>query len=282
MGQVAVSDLIFDVGCNNGDDTDFYLRKGFRVVAIDADKALCEAVSKRFASEIASGRCEVVFGAAGERTGDTVTFYVCDQRSDWNTCDPYFVARNEKGGVTFRKISVPTINVAELMETRGTPYYLKIDIEGADAIPLKTMEGRKAVPAYVSIEIAQHDLSEGLEQLALLKRLGYTQFNFFNHGMRRSVKAPFPALEGNFAAFDGNAVTTGLFGRELGGKWLDLTAAEGRLVGIHKRYVLFRDHKLYSKNGAFGGTLISKIHNRFRRHVLGDPVTWYELHARAG
>ena len=32
-----MKDLIFDVGCNNGDDTDFYLRKGFRVVAIDAD-----------------------------------------------------------------------------------------------------------------------------------------------------------------------------------------------------------------------------------------------------
>jgi FkbM family methyltransferase len=279
--SMVIDDLIFDVGCNNGDDTDFYLRKGFRVVAIDADKALCDQVSRRFAAEIAADRCEVIHAAVGEKTGELVEFYVCD-KTDWNTCDPYFVERNEKTGVTYRTVTVPTINVGELMETRGVPYYLKIDIEGADAIPLKTMVGRKVVPTYTSVEIAQHDLSEGLEQIRFLYDLGYKGFNFFNQGMRRAVKAPFPAQEGNYATFHASAVTTGLFGKELGGKWLDLAAAESRFAGIHERHVLFRDHKLYSKDGAFGGTLISKIHNRFRRHVLGDPVAWYELHARIG
>jgi FkbM family methyltransferase len=274
-------DLIFDVGCNNGDDTDFYLRKGFRVVAIDADQTLCEQVSKRFAAEVASGRCEVIFGAVGEKTGDTVEFYLCD-RADWNTCDPYFVERNEKAGVKFRTVSVPTINVADLMKTRGTPYYLKIDIEGADAVPLKTMVGRQVVPSYVSIEIAQHDFSEGLEQIQLLKSLGYTQFNFFNQGMRRSIKAPASPLEGSYVPFDGDAVTTGLFGKELGGKWMDVAAAEKRFAGIYRRHILFRENKLYSKDGNFGGTLLSKIYNRFRRHLLHDPVAWYELHARLG
>jgi hypothetical protein len=98
--------------------------------------------------------------------------------------------------------------------------------------------------------------------------------------MRRHIKAPSPALEGNYATFDGCAVTTGLFGKELGGKWVDLSAAEKRFAGIHNRYLLFRENRLYSKDGTFGGTLISKIHNRFRRHVLGDPVAWYEMHAR--
>lgn len=276
------NDLIFDIGCNNGDDTDFYLRKGFRVVAIDADKALCDEVSKRFSAEIHSGRCEVIYGAVSERGGDTLRFYICDEQTEWNTCDPYFVQRNEKVGVKYRIVDVPTINVAELMESRGTPYYLKIDIEGADAIPLMTMVGRKNLPIYVSIEIALHDLSKGLEQIRLLKNLGYTQFNFFNQGMRRFVKAPFPALERSYAAFDGKAMTTGLFGKELGGKWLDLSAAEKRFVGIYNRHILFRDHRLFSKDGTYGKTLIAKIYNRFRRYVLGDPVAWYELHARLG
>lgn len=276
-----MQDLIFDVGCNNGDDSDFYLRKGFRVVAIDADQALCDRVSRRFAVEIQAARCEVIHGAVGEKTGELVEFYVCD-RPDWNTCDPVFVARNERAGVTYRTVSVPTINVAELMESRGVPYYLKIDVEGADTIPLKTMVGKEVVPTYTSVEIAQHDLAEGLEQIRLLKSLGYTRFNFFNQGMRASVKAPNPALEGKYAAFDAKAVTTGLFGKELGGEWMDLSAAERRFAGIHERYVLFRENKLYSKDGTFGGTLISKVHNRFRRYVLGDPVAWYELHARVG
>jgi FkbM family methyltransferase len=275
------NDLIFDIGCNNGDDTAFYLQKGFRVVAIDADQALCGHVAERFAPEIASGRCLVIHGAVGERAGGSMNFYICD-RPDWNTCDPYFVARNEKAGVKYQTISVPVVNVADLMETHGIPYYAKIDIEGADAIPLRTLVGRGMVPAYVSIEIAQHDLTEGLEQIRLLQSLGYTRFNFFNQGMRRSVKAPFPAREGRYAAFDPDAVTTGLFGKELGGRWLDPQACERRFRGIHRRHLLFKDHKLYSKNGAFGGTLLSKLHNRFRRHVLGDPVAWYDLHARLG
>lgn len=274
-----INDLIFDIGCNNGDDTDFYLRKGFRVVAVDADAVLCDEVSKRFTKEIDTGKCEVICGAVGERTGDIMKFYICD-RPDWNTCDPSFVERNEKEGAKFRTVTVPTVNVAELMEARGTPYYLKIDIEGADAVPLQTLVGKQVVPKYASIEIAQHDLSEGLDQIRLLAKLGYVKFNFFNQGMRRSVKAPLPALEGNYTPFDGDAVTTGLFGKELGGTWLDLSAAEKRFFGIHKRYSLFRQNKFYSKDGKFGGTLVSKFHNRLRRHLLGDPVAWYELHAQ--
>ncbi len=190
------SDLIFDIGCNNGDDTDFYLRKGFRVVAVDADQACCSAVASRFGREIEEGRCEVVYGAVGLRTGETVRFHLCDELSDWNTCDPYFVARSEKQGYRYRQVDVSTINVADLMDKWGTPYYLKIDIEGADAIPLRCIEGRGDIPTYVSIEIAQHDLLEGMEQIKLLDRLGYKRFNFFNQGLRAKIKAPRPALEG--------------------------------------------------------------------------------------
>ena len=48
--------LIFDVGCNDGQDSDFYLKKGFRVVAVEANPALCEGLRRRFAQEIAEGR----------------------------------------------------------------------------------------------------------------------------------------------------------------------------------------------------------------------------------
>ncbi len=279
---MVVDDLIFDVGCNNGDDTDFYLRKGFRVVAIDADKELCDQAVRRFASEIASTQCEVIWGAVSQRGGETTEFYICNELSDWNTTDPYFVERNKRGGSTYRTVKVPTINVAELMQTRGTPYYMKVDIEGADDIPLQNLLGSAQVPRYVSIEIAQHDLSLGLGQIDLMKKLGYTHFNFFNQGIRPQVRAPIPAREGEYAEFDGGACTTGLFGRELGGRWLTASEADKRFAGIYRRHVLFRDHKLYSKGGKFGGTVLSKIHNRLRRHLLGDPVAWYDLHARTG
>lgn len=64
-------------------------------------------------------------------------------------------------------------------------------------------------------------------------------------------------------------MTTGLFGQELGGKWLDLSAAEKRFAGINYQYFVFRENKRYLKDGRLGGTLIGKIHSRFKRHILG-------------
>ena len=35
------SKVIFDLGMHNGDDTAFYLSRGFNVVALEANPALC-------------------------------------------------------------------------------------------------------------------------------------------------------------------------------------------------------------------------------------------------
>ena len=67
--------LIFDVGCNDGQDSDFYLKKGFRVVGVEANPALCEALKKRFAQEIAEGRFILVCEAIAEQAGE-VEFYL--------------------------------------------------------------------------------------------------------------------------------------------------------------------------------------------------------------
>jgi FkbM family methyltransferase len=269
---------IFDIGCNNGDDAEFYLKKGFKVVAVDADKAMCEAVANRFQDEIKAGTLVVVHGAFSDRPGD-LTFYICDEKPDWNTCDPYFVERNEKTGVTYRKVVVPSVSMSELITEHGLPYYVKIDIEGMDIVPLRSLNGEKAMPAYVSIEIAHHDLALGLEQILELNKLGYKKFYYFNQGLRWSVQAPNPPREGVYAEFNPNSVTTGLFGKELDGPWIPFDQAVERLLQINRLHLLFRDNKWFSKDGQFGGTLISKIYNRFRRHVLGDPVAWYDLHA---
>jgi hypothetical protein len=95
------------------------------------------------------------------------------------------------------------------------------------------------------------------------------------------VRAPRPAREGQYAEFFPRQITTGLFGRELDGDWLDFYAATKRISGICRRHALFRDDPRYSTDGQFSGTLRSKIYNRYRRHVLRDPVSVIELHAAA-
>lgn len=54
--------LIFDIGMNDGSDTEYYLSKGFHVVAVEASPPLIEAARAKFASEIAVGQLALFAG----------------------------------------------------------------------------------------------------------------------------------------------------------------------------------------------------------------------------
>src|SRR5262249_62130204 len=70
-------DLIYDVGLHRGEDTHFYLRKGFRVVAFEADPEHVTFCRKRFHQFIDEEQLKIVEGAitnshmagAGAETG---------------------------------------------------------------------------------------------------------------------------------------------------------------------------------------------------------------------
>src|SRR5687768_15869702 len=48
--------VVYDVGANNGDDSEYYLKKGHRVVAIEAHPVLAKHIRTRFAGELQNGR----------------------------------------------------------------------------------------------------------------------------------------------------------------------------------------------------------------------------------
>lgn len=47
--------VIFDLGSHKGEDSDFYLKKGFRVVAVDASDELSEKISQKFSEYLKRG-----------------------------------------------------------------------------------------------------------------------------------------------------------------------------------------------------------------------------------
>jgi predicted O-methyltransferase YrrM len=49
-------DLIYDVGLHDGGDTGHYLRCGFRVLAIDANRVMVELAKKNYSEALLSGR----------------------------------------------------------------------------------------------------------------------------------------------------------------------------------------------------------------------------------
>ena len=69
--------LIYDAGMNNGDDTAYYLSRGFRTVAIEANPELASQAKTRFAREIASGRLIILNVGIADREGE-LPFWICE------------------------------------------------------------------------------------------------------------------------------------------------------------------------------------------------------------
>src|SRR4051794_13552031 len=108
-----MDDLIFDIGFHLGEDTEFYLKKGFRVVAVEANPELAEKGEEMFADAVRSGRLTIVNGAISETTGPVV-FHRNLEKSLWSTIDPDRAAKNKMLGAESQAIEVQSVAMADL------------------------------------------------------------------------------------------------------------------------------------------------------------------------
>lgn len=263
-----VPDLIFDIGMHDGTDTDFYLRKGFRVVAVEADPDLARAGEERFRDEIRAGRLIIVNKAIADRS-ETVTLYKSTETL-WSSIDVAHGHFAEMKGESVEPVKVEAITSGQLLREFSTPYYMKIDIEGLDLVALKGLQEVQDRPAYVSIESGRRDIQWIQEELDAFRRLGYRRFKVVPQHRVCKQKEPCPPREGAPA---GNPVhhSSGLFGRDLPGKWL----TEDQTVDAYRRPLLNR----YLTGGG------SLIKNRWARAALkrtGFRAGWYDTHAKLG
>lgn len=202
--------LIFDLGVNDGSDTEFYLRKGFDVVGVEANPLLHKVAAEKFATYI--DRQQLVLLNVGVwETSNNLPFFINLDNDHWSSFDPAYGCRNN---TKFSTVEIPCLTISQLIETYGAPYFLKIDIEGADKHVLTGLKAHRLLPDYISIE------EYGVKALDDLHQCGYGAFKFFPQADKSWAKPPFPAREGQYYdyAFDGR--NSGLFGKELPGDWL--------------------------------------------------------------
>lgn len=273
-------DLIFDVGLHKGEDTDFYLKKGFRVVAFEADPGLAAHCRDRFWSAIEEGRLVIVEGAimapsveAGQT--NSVTFYRNLDLSVWGTTQESWAQRNEQLGTRVEEIQVTRVNFSEALAKHGIPYFLKIDIEGCDGLCLDALTNFDEKPDYLSIESDKKNLFLVAREIDTLRALGYTGFAAVQQGNVQDQRIPLPPLEGNPIAHSFPFGSSGLFGRELPEPWLD----ESRILWKYRRifvgYRLFGDDSWFGRS-AMGRKLLHFIERLTERKIPG----WYDTHAR--
>lgn len=176
------NDLIFDVGMNIGDDTSYYLARGFRVVAIDADPRMIEIVKSTFPKEVKSGRLSLLNFAVSDKDNEDVEFYL----SENPRLSSLIKSVTSLGGAcNVGVVRVKTANLCSLMREYGLPYYCKIDVQGYELIVLQTLRELRNPPRFLSVEsecISETVESEtATEEQALrilenLRKLGYQKF----------------------------------------------------------------------------------------------------------
>ena len=165
MIKSSTSNLIFDVGMNNGDDTGFYLECGFQVVAIEANDAFCRQVATRFPDAVREGRLTILNVAVAGEPGE-VEFWINEDHPEWSALD---VASAARGGHRHRKVTVPAVRFSDLLRRYGVPHYLKVDIESADHFCLDGVRD-VGLPDYLSVEVSDVALVDACEAL------GYRRF----------------------------------------------------------------------------------------------------------
>lgn len=173
-------ELIFDLGFHLGEDTDYYLALGHRVVAVEANPELVAAGRQRFAAAIGSGQLRLVQAAVvGQDRGlEQVSFHPHPSRSEWGSVDLRWVRRNAEAHQLphDQPITVAATSLPALVGEHGCPWLLKIDIEGADEEVLADLSTLEQLPAYVSWETGKESLAAVLGQHRRLNQLGYGRF----------------------------------------------------------------------------------------------------------
>ena len=270
--------LIYDVGLHQGQDTDFYLKKGFEVVAFEANPANVDFCKKRFAQAIAEKRLTIVEGAIVENSStekqEKVKFYLNNDHSFWGSTSDDWAYRNEVMGTTNRMIEIGAVNFEQAIERHGVPFYLKADIVGSEMICLRALAAFAEKPEYISIRSEKVIFTRLKEEFRLLEELGYNRF--------KAIQQDIPHLETAFTNVRGEKIThvfeeggSGFFAEETAGKWKNKEQVLKEYNRIFTLYWLFGDYS-YLIQTEKGKKLIAKLERIARRPLPG----WYDTHAK--
>ena len=268
----ASQDLVIDLGAHNGDDTSYYLHKGFRVVAIEANPVLVEQMAWRFHHAIEEGRLTLLNVGITEHAG-TLPLWVNDDQSVWSSFDRGLGGRH---GSRCHSIIVRCLPLSSIIGDYGVPYYLKIDIEGYDRICLESLQAGHC-PRYVSCELTHGD---GL--IEQLHDLGYRRFKLVNQSTYTDA----------FPVFDDQIGFRALR------KLCSYVPAAKRFLpdGVRSDFDTFRLQRRYrfpqGSSGPFGEETYGRwqsrkeiveryerIRSRFVRASVPLEQCWYDVHA---
>ena len=264
--------LVYDVGMCNGEDTEFYLKRGCRVVGIEANPSLVASLREKFAAEEKRGQVTIVDKAIATEPG-RVRFAIYPDALAWGSMSAKFNERNAALGRVSQEVEVEAVTFDDVLREFGVPYYLKIDIEGHDMLCIEALHRFSERPRYVSLETSAtagaSSVEDGFTELAHLWVLGYRKFKYVDQRSLEGLTGTMLQSEGPPLSYVHADGSSGPFGEETPGPWLGIDDA------IQEMRKLVRWQDRFGLGGLRSRRLSSRIIRRARRM----KHKWYDLHA---
>ncbi len=203
--------IIYDVGMHNGDDSEYYLKKGYNVVAIDADPELCVSARDRFAGELSKKLTILNIGIATE--AGELDFFVNPNNTVVNTFAPKL---SPEPNAQWKPIRVPTERLTQIVRQYGEPFFIKIDIENFDTQALADLMSASIRPPFISVEAHSFDV------FVKLLQMGYSKFRIVNCARVASMYAKHEIThrDGTKMPHSFAFHSSGPFADDLPGPWL--------------------------------------------------------------
>ena len=272
-----IENLIYDVGMHRGEDSDYYLKKGFNVIGFEANPLNAAHCRERFAGAIETGQLTLIEGAITELEDSEqrkIKFYRNTNHSPWGSINDEWAHRNEVLGTNNEIIEVEAVNFRKCLQEYGIPYYLKADIVGSEVICLKALLEFENKPNYISIRSEKVIFRKLEEEIMLLEKLGYEKFKAVQQDVSFS-KAPDNSKEGRNIAHSFEEGASGIFGKDLEGDWRHKERILKDYQKIFVLYWLFGDYS-YLRQTEKGKKFIEQLERVVRRPLPG----WYDTHAK--
>ncbi len=266
------SELIIDIGMHKGEDTDYYLRKGFTVLGVEADPDLAAHCRDRFAEEIRARRLSIVEGAIvpPDYRGEEVVFFK-NRRSVFGTINADWVRRNDWIGAASSQIRVPVIDMSELLGRHGSPFYMKVDIEGTDLVCVQYLQDNDEKPDYISLESDKTSLAGIENEISALQDLGYDSFMAVQQAKIFRLTDEISDTE----TYRFESGSSGPFGPWLAGEWVSGETLLEIYRGVFEQYRRFGDDTVWAK------TLPLRVARALFLRLTGIALPgWYDTHAR--
>ena len=166
--------LAFDIGCNIGQTSDFLLPSYDKIICFEPNPNLVKQLKNKYLNND-----KIIIEEIGLSSEESVKkFYISNSHvvstmsHDWINNSRFTNVYNWN-----EEIEINTTTLDTMIEKYGTPYFIKIDVEGYEYEVFMGLT-KLLEETYISFEWAEEQYSKINETISYLQNLGYKNFSF--------------------------------------------------------------------------------------------------------